>query len=306
MVGQNSRGSSLIQVLIAISLTGILGMVVASLFSQMNSLQTVAQARQDLLILNDEVKTLFANATACQGSLIAGTIYNVALASKPPPAPTVPLDGLPFRMMLASGTLASNLDITGYSLRGIKVLINGATLVGNIGASQVYLANLYGLFSPKNNKVGLKEFNHKLLVKGYFVVTGGNVTGCSLDNPISPAQTCEKLGGTWNPAINACETVPSVAKVCQIVGGTLNGNTCTLPVTTVAATAPPPPPPPGGTTGGGGRWFFVSDPITGLPTLPECPTVLAGSPCPTVGAKCNYTTMGPIEGSFAYGTMQCL
>ena len=280
----NQRGFSLIEIIVAVAILGVVSLGFSTMISQMLGAQKNVQARQDLASLVNEVQTLFAVSTACETALIPGTNFDFNLAKAPYPAPTgappFSFNGLPFRFKVNSDTLADATNLQGYELIANRVQLVNALSVGTTATgSSIYKAQMIGQFSPKaSSSGGLKDFNTKVLVTGYLTVSSaGIITSCSSDNfqEISKATSiCTGLGGTMSTT-GKCEfptttlSSQALSSICSAFNGKFDGTHCTLAASTGS-----------GGSSGGARWFDsgeCADFIDGSNQFP------AGSPCRALG-----------------------
>lgn len=212
---RNSRGQSLIQVIVAVAILGIVSLGFMTMISQVMQAQKLAQARQDLLTLSNDVQTAFANPTACQQALGAkGVAFEASKASvifPPAQGSTFANNGLPFSMQLnAQDTLKDNTTLKTYNLIANHVELVNAQPVGNDpSGNPVYKANIIGQFSPQGTGGhGLSDFATRQLAAGYFAVSGGNITGCSTSD-------------LTNPFLSGGATGSTAAAACTLIGGTM-------------------------------------------------------------------------------------
>lgn len=295
---KDSRGMSLVQVLVAVALLGIVTAGFATMFSGLANQQRLVQSRTDLISLTHEVQTMFSNTAACESSLIPGTPLDPARAAVafPPPVGTAfQNNGAPFRMRINQETLEDGASLRSYALNVNRVqLVNGGTVGVDIAGRTIYKATVIGQFSPRGiNGQGLSDFATRSLVTGYFTVNGGMIISCSLESPqdlAKIAENCVALGGTYDSVAKKCLLKPDpndpelLASLCSKMGGTMTGGACKLP-----------------SSGGGGgvpqiaHWVrqrsLSFQEILQSNSFSKCPGVgsPSGTTCSPEGSQCKYT-----------------
>lgn len=295
---RSELGSSLIQVIVAVALLGIVTLGFASMISQMSNAQRLVQSRQDLSILADEIQVMFSNPTACRSGLPPGLTFDGAKAAVrfPPPTgePPFQFDGMPFSYQLnARETLRSGQDLQNYALRTNRIqLVNADNMGPDSTGRTVYRAKIIGHFSPRGITSGLTDFNTKILASGYFTVdTSQQIVGCSDTSPTDLnqlASTCQALGGSFNTDNNRCAMPTNLADLCPQLNGTLKDGKCEI---TAASGA-------GGGTGSGttrSLWSQTGQQvhISQLGNFTRCPaSASTGQSCSSPGLTCAIVTAG--------------
>lgn len=242
----SQKGNTLIQVMVAAVIMGVISMSFMTMISQMSSAQKIAQGRQDIMNISQEMQTMFSSTDICKTALPAGMNFDASKAASPfPPATGGTLTGLPFQYKINGDTLASDATLNNYSVNASKVFLANGTMAGNNSAGDpIYRADVIAAFTPKQ---GSNSFAARTLASGFFTVSGGNITDCSAQSP--PTQTtaaanCASLGGTY--ANGAC-TLPSAGSTSAGSGSSGAGVWTTTATNSVGCVAS------GGTQGFGGK-----------------------------------------------------
>lgn len=291
---KNQRGSTLAQTLISVAVLGIATLGFATMMSNMNSAQSVAQSRQDLSILIDQIRAGFSSKVSCEALVGIGTQnFDRALASQLK-------NGLPLQLNLGGDILRNNEDLKTYSLTANRIELVGAENIGSdVDGNEIYKAHLIGQFSPRNSKIGgLQDFSTRVMASGYFTVQAGKIISCGLESPRDLDQVsvnCGSLGGTYDMRAKKCRfklDSEELAEICTAFGGTYNNPKCNL-----------------GNSGGGGgiRWTQVKtvngigqSALVSLRSDPDCASYLVGGPgttfsggnCPALAASGGPCTNG--------------
>lgn len=279
-----NSGFSLIEIIVAVAILGVVSLGFSSMISQMLGAQKTVQARQDLVSLVNEVQTLFMVTTACETALLPGSNFDFNLAKVPYPAPAgappFAFAGLPFRFKVNSDILGDATTLQNYELIANRVQLVNAVPAGTTGTgSSIYKAQMIGQFSPKSSASGgLRDFNTKVLTTGYFTVSGaGVITSCSADNyqdTVKVANLCIGLGGTMN-SNGKCDFSPSafdaqaLASICGAFKGKFDGKHCEITAS-------------GSSSGGssGARWYDSGECTSYIDTKSLFPV---GSDCRNLG-----------------------
>lgn len=235
---KNSRGTTLVQVMVSIGLMGIISIGFATMMGQMSASQQLIQAKQDLANIVDETQMMFSNPASCVSGIPTGSTFDLARAAVRFPAatgqPAFAFTGQPFVFQLnGSQVLRSNSTLAGSLLQANNVQLVNADLVGTdeVGRS-VYKAKLIGQFSARTegNPMDLRT---RILASGYFVVDPSNqrVVGCSDFNTADLNQismTCVALGGSYDATTKKCSMPVNLAELCTQLSGTLNNGRCEI------------------------------------------------------------------------------
>lgn len=231
---KTQRGSSLIELMVGITLLGIISIGFATLMSQMNKSQQITTARQDIVAITQEMQTMFSSPTICQSGLVPGTVFDLTQAQSayPPPSGN-PIAGLSFQYKLNSDTLKANSTLQNYSVNVNRILlVNAGTAGVDTTGNTIYRADIIAEFAPKQASV---SFGIRPLTSGYFTTSGGNIATCSSIAPATQTvadANCTMLGGTYTAgtggAAGSCDIPPSAATTCKVLGGTFSGGACAL------------------------------------------------------------------------------
>lgn len=214
----NQSGSSLLQVMVAVAVLGVVSVGITTMISQSFSSQKMIQVRQDMIGISEDVRTQFSNAIACQSGITAGAKFdfNLAKVAYPPPIGTAfQWNGQAFSYKINNGNdvLADNTDLKSYSVRTNRLqIVNAGTVGVDPSGNQIYRASVLAQFAPKDRSAeGLKDFNSRVLTTGYFTVNPSNVIiACAQTSPADisqVAETCLSLGGSFNSATKKCEFI---------------------------------------------------------------------------------------------------
>lgn len=285
----NQKGNTLIQVVVASALLGIISMGFMTMLSQMSQAQRIAEARQDLVSLTNDMQTNFSVDTVCTQNLVSSQAFSFdqAKAQFPPAAgASFAYNGQPFKFKLASDTLQDGAKLSTYKLTANKIQIVNAvdTMKQDSSGNEIYKINVIGQLSPQNyDGHGLSDFSARQLASGYITVGSGSIVTCSATDPSlsvgrNPAQV---TGGTTGTPL----TSDQIAQVCSAFNGTYANGMCAI-----SGTA--------GATGAAGGMRY--SPIGGAPTCKSnvygsvakppgtaCSSrAAAGAPCTTAGEKC--------------------
>lgn len=289
---RSRSGFSLIEVIVAVALMGIVTLGFATMLSNIMAEQKIAQARNDITAVTNEMQMLFSNSNACQSGLVAGAPFDIAKAQvefPPPIGAAFQFNGQPFKFRINNrDTLEDGATLNSYGLIANRVQIVNAGSIGvDISSRIVYRATVIGQFSPKGtNGHGLSDFAARPLVSGYVSVTGGTIAGCSLTSMTDLSQLtkdCQALGGRYDASANKCLMTADVdnslvSKLCGRFGGSYENGNCK-----VAASG-------GGGGGNAGHWAVVNR-ERGRPgeiIRSSCPAAgtLSGMVCVPLGATC--------------------
>lgn len=284
----NSKGSSLIQVMVAAGILVIVGLGFSTLMAQFYSAQNTASVRQNMNVLAYEVQSIFSNPVTCRNSLIPGTSFDLTRAQTIYPSGSFAFGGLPFRMRINADELRSGVSLENYKLQANQLqLVNGRLVGQDENSNPVYKVSLIGQFAPLDqNAPGLKDFAIMNLASGYVTVTGGTIASCattSLADIDELIKTCAALGGVYDPQSKKCKIAPDlndplvIGELCAKLGGSFTNSKCNM----------------GGNGGGGGgaRWSgsiacnYVITERCGGGSPTDYPT--AGTPCDTPGRQCS-------------------
>lgn len=285
MMPGNDKGNTLIQVIVSIGLIGILSLAFASMMSQMSSAQKVAQIRQEIIGITQEVQTMFSSQAICSASLPVGMSFNLSQADDVyPPAAGAGVTGMPFQFRINGDLLVSNGVLENYSVNLGQVLMVNAGSVGvNVSGHPIYRGDIVAEFIPKS---GSSAFGMKTLVSGFFTTDGGNLSSCSLLAPNSLTQimlSCQEIGGIFRNG--SCLTKADgedpdlLASLCPLFNGSLSDGFCTIPSS-------------GGSSGAGGsRWVLTtgSQCYIRADICNSQDGVQLGHTCSTQGRRCCVT-----------------
>lgn len=234
----NSKGTSLVQIMISIALMGIVSLGFATMMKQMSASQQMIQAKQDLANVVDEVQMMFSSSATCFSGIPSGATFDVTQASvrfpSPPGQPPFSFNGQPFVYRLnGSQSLQANSDLRGSSLIINNIQIVNADLMGTDSSGHsVYKAKLIGQFAVQSERNPI-DLNTRILTSGYFVVNPSNrrITGCSDFNTVDlhhVSSTCAALGGVYNATTKKCSMPVNMAELCTQLNGTLNNDRCEI------------------------------------------------------------------------------
>lgn len=290
-VHMNSRGTSLLQVLVALGVMSIIAVGFATMMSQMSAQQNIMQAKQDLFLLTEQIRTTFANRSICEQSLPSNFKFDPTVAAKD-------TDGLPFEFRIDGDVVKSGQTLQNYNLTANRLEIVKAVSAGSDTANNtIYKADLVGQFSPKNKTAGLRDFAQRTIASAYFTISpSGDVVSCANEGPVD--NTCVALGGKYDPQSKKCDFLgDSAAQLCEAMKGTFDGKNCSLGAPAGFASCSSPPPSSrtinGGGFGGGG-----SGPWPHGYATTACTTRMNASYSANMGSTTTCTTVQCLNGSW--------
>lgn len=256
----NAKGSSLIELMVGIVILGVMTAGFMTMISNVTNSQKLAQSRQDMMGITQEMQTMFSSESICQRGLVAGTPFDFAKASVTYPPATGPFqfNGLPFKYKINGDVLQDNSfaqgqkteALTTYSLT-VKHLqiVNAGTVGVDTNGNPVYRGDFIGQFGPSNyTGQGLSDFSPRNMVSGFVSVANGTIASCSASGLSTLAQASLQY-----------------ADICTGLGGTWDGTKCTLGSSTIIAKNPPTMPsmpsmPMVPTGGNEGHWVAIQTP----------------------------------------------
>lgn len=195
----NNRGFTLIEVLVAVGIVGILGFVLSSLAYDMARSSGTAQDTQELSSLKYEIDGILNNSSHC-----TMTLQSQGLSSS---------DGTVIPMLSGSiraGEKYGSLNIETMTLKNVMDVS---------GTGTIYHAIIEITGKKRDSVYGSKEFT---IQSGfYYDVSAGAVNQCIGSQ--TSGTSCSALGGTM---------IAGKCNFCAAMGGTMIGGVCNLGVTT--------------------------------------------------------------------------
>lgn len=300
-IGLDSKGFSLVQVMVSAAIMGVIATGFASLIKNTFDAQRAVSTRQDITSLTLEIQSIFSNSEICRNSLVPGIVFNPTQASTRYPSPSGEVflfQGLPFQMRINNEILREGAQLRSFDLNIDRFqLVNGSYAGTTETGDPVYKMQLIGQFSPRSSVGGgLKEFSIKTLASGYISVNSGTIATCTAESSADEdqmAETCRNLGGIYNSRARRCDIPPNfrdpviVSQMCSALGGVITNGQCTMPSSGTGVVV----------VGGGGgagsgssgtRWHAEEIMCSGFSSsIPSCgDSPSAGQPCPTSGYRC--------------------
>lgn len=277
----NQSGMSLIEVLVSLTIVGVVTAALTSSIVSVMTAQKTIEARQNIISIVNDIQALTSNGSTCLNMMGAGTQvfdYNASRSAL----------GYPVTVRLNNESLSAGAESRAYSVRVSRLYLTNGTAVGMDGTLSVFKARLMGEFQPLASATqfgGLSDFAPRSIASTFITVNSANrIISCLNQSPIESGvirNYCEEMGGEYNETTRRCENLISTAQICSAVGGTMSGHNCQLPNT-------------GGSSGGGYRWTFSP---SNSPAIGTCnahgqgggSACLIGSPCTNQGEVCRYS-----------------
>lgn len=199
-----AMGFSLVEILMAVGLTSVIGLVIASLMTNFFRSQSLLNAQQDMFQASNLVEGVLSNATACAADILdAGSLpvtYNGATAN------VAFLKDSPGSTLLAVGTNYSpRLKINSMQLvpTGIPkqvIVVPAGTVTPAPGTYSQWLVNFVINGVPTS---GIGSVSSKVLPFTVYTDAANRIAYCLIQMPAS--QTCTSLTMSFNPITQSCQ-----------------------------------------------------------------------------------------------------
>lgn len=226
-----SRGFSVIEVLIAVAVLGILSAGVASLTSVMSTQMRKFDSKFNNIGLAQELRSALTNPTQCTAMLANMTIpignaeteISVQLPNTGSGQAITVAAGqaIPQRKVFVRSLTLERLAPAGISPRSLPIY----------SSSMVLLSAVYdGANAPTSANYKGAQFN-KLIVGNVSMEMNGNVVqNCQMS--VDRDQLCRNLGGNFNTTTNTCSMPVDTNALCSSMGGAPDANgRCVMPST---------------------------------------------------------------------------
>lgn len=234
------QGMSLLEVIIAIGLMGMLGHGMMSMMKNGSLGQKALTSQDDSRMLTDTMANLMVTPESCEKTF-KGLDPRVESGASVP-AIKDKLDHVHFSTVapnnrFGNGALALSSITIGGSGTETKKGINLArwTSTGPDQGQALVLVTFQQLGSEGNQGLGPQQFHRWFMVFVTKLDDGGKIDKCRvLASSVGPepAETCNMMGGTYDAAATPqCKI--SGAFTCEQIGGTWTGTTCKFPANVV-------------------------------------------------------------------------
>jgi len=227
---KNQSGFTLIEMLIAVGLLGLVTLGSATMFTTMRMQQEANHIRQDLTSLYSDLGVTISDPVTCTLAVTGLDIpFNAAAIT-----PGTGLSPISFR--LNGSVLREGEKVPGYELIADTLAIRNAISVGSDDSGEIYRGELFvSISSGKQILPGQSGFKPRTVGSFFLTVAAGKVVGCSnriVTTNSGKTEICEALGGFFDTGLTRCvfptDVRSVVLEICPSLGGTLQGSTCVI------------------------------------------------------------------------------
>lgn len=205
----NSKGFSLIQVLVAAGLIGVISLGVAQVMVQSSRTSKATQNKLDQMITYSTLNDAIDREEFCKPAM-QGNPFDGSIPAKQEVTITMP-DGTVYQ----KGNPVPNTDLIFESLN-LKAISPAVT--GPIAGSSVYQVELNAQVKTDSLNLGGSMFKEKKVGVFYVTVNSANdIINCSSE--ASVAYICNKMNSDYDPATNSCKVRPDPELTCKDLGG---------------------------------------------------------------------------------------
>lgn len=217
---KNQAGFSLVQVLIAAGLIGVVSLGVAQLMVESSRVAKSNQTKIDQMVLVSKVSGILLTEKQCSDA-IKNQPYNNALASTK--------GGQEIRLIMPDGEVYQKGNtVAGTNLEFHSLKIKNSSFVDNLpSGGRIYSAGMSMQLKSNNNLVGGSLYNEKDIANFYITTDAANqLQTCS--SQLGVSYICSQLqGGTYDPATHKCTVKPQPKETCDAIKGKFDPKTGT-------------------------------------------------------------------------------
>jgi len=202
MIFKNSKGFSLIEIMVAVGLVGIVSMAIMQMLENMNKSVKHTETKMDLDVKQKNIEALLINESSCTKTFTSPSVSLLGIGS-------VKILPNNFSFKSAAG---SALYSVGATVTGSRIKLNNVKLK-NIDVNTTNLGGMmevqieYGERKVGSTKTFLSKSMVEVEVDASLKILKCNLSATSFTNTASQ-KACESIGGTYVVATNTCTLDP--------------------------------------------------------------------------------------------------